>query len=91
MVHICRYITVHFERFADVKHRKALGEMDQALEDLTVLAAGLPQEETSLKVKCLLKVMRKNIPSVLVKRCFDPDSYILVYIVGFFFQFTSGT
>lgn len=39
-----------------MKHRKAEGFMDQALERLAVLAGNLSEEETSLKVKCLLKV-----------------------------------
>lgn len=39
-----------------MKHRKAVGDMEQALVDLAELTGVLPEEETSLKVKCLLKV-----------------------------------
>lgn len=39
-----------------MKHTKAEGNMDDALEQLAVLARQLLEDETSLKVKCLLKV-----------------------------------
>lgn len=47
------------DRFAWVKHRKAEGKMGEALKELSKLAARLPEDETSLKVKCLLKVRRR--------------------------------
>ena len=37
-------------------HCKVVGDMEQALVDLAELTGLLPEEETSLKVKCLLKV-----------------------------------
>ena len=43
-------------RFASVKHRKAEGKMAEALRELSRLANDLSEDETSLKVKCLLKV-----------------------------------
>ncbi|CAN0415273.1 unnamed protein product, partial [Hapterophycus canaliculatus] len=43
-------------RFAWVKLRKAQGKMNEALRDLSTLAAELSPQENSLKVKCLLKM-----------------------------------
>lgn len=41
-----------------MKHRKAEGSMTDALRELSRLANDLSEDETSLKVKCLLKVSR---------------------------------
>lgn len=43
-------------RFHEIKNHKAQGWMRQAQEELDVLVDNLSTEETSLKVKCLLKV-----------------------------------
>lgn len=55
-VMLCCAALLCVERFARVKHQKAEGLMDRALTDLADLARELSGDETSLKVKCLLKV-----------------------------------
>ena len=52
-----------------MKHQKAEGLMDQALVDLGRLAHELSGDETSLKVKCLLKVILSHYVVLLPEQC----------------------